>query len=246
LQVRVLHRLHYLMTRTLYLLPAPLGEITSYHYPDQYRILANAAVLFIAENAKSARACLKALLDYPIQQARIEEIGTSYDEEPLIRLLESVQDGESVLLLSDAGCPAVADPGGRIILAAHGQDYRVVPLPGPSSIILALMASGLNGQGFTFHGYLPAKPAERKAALSRIESESRESGYTQIFIEAPYRNDAIIADMVTMLKPQTMLTIAAGITTTDESIHTRSIAEWKRGLPALKDVPAVFLLLARK
>lgn len=232
--------------RILYLLPAPLGEISSYHYPDQYRALANAATLFIAENAKSARTCLKALLDYPIQQARIEEIGTSYDEEPLIRLLKAVPDGESVMLLSDAGCPAVADPGGRIILAAHGLDYRVVPLPGPSSIILALMASGLNGQGFTFRGYLPAKPAERKAELSRIEAESRSSGYTQIFIEAPYRNDALIADMVSVLKPQTLLTIAAGITTTDESIHTRSIAAWNRGLPALKDIPAVFLLLARK
>jgi 16S rRNA (cytidine1402-2'-O)-methyltransferase len=190
------------------------------------------------ENAKSARAFLGAL-GMPVRELSIKVIDDERD--PLAPLREK----RSLGLLSEAGCPAIADPGAALIEAAHREGYRVVPLVGPSSIVLALMASGLEGQRFAFCGYLPRETADRNRRIRELEQRSRKEKETEIFIETPYRNDVLLSALLEVGHADTRLCIAADLTLATENVQTKSVAEWRRAKAAIGRRPAVFLLLSQ-
>ena len=234
----------------LYLVPVALGDSTPWaHFlPQQAQKIAAQLRHFVVETARAARAHLKQL-DYPhpLRDTDIRELPPSTEHNAhaaLDALLAPALAGEDIGLMSDAGCPAVADPGARLVARAHALGVRVVPLVGPSSILLGLMGSGLNGQSFCFHGYLPVGESERDTALRAIEDESRRLGRTQIFIETPYRNERMFDALLKLLKPETRLCIGCELNTDNEFLHTRSVREWKKAdRPALAKRPALFLLL---
>ena len=161
------------------------------------------------------------------------------------KMLAALQAGKQVAIISEAGCPGVADPGQSLVYIAQQQGYRVIPLVGPNSILLALMASGMNGQHFTFHGYLPIDSVERKKKIKELETISLKENSTQLFIETPYRNQAMLADLINTCRDQTLLCVAADITGEGESILTQPIGAWKKGTYQYHKRPAIFLLLAR-
>ena len=230
----------------LYLIPTPLGE------GDPARVLP-ASVLeiiptlscFVVEELRTARrflsaAGLKGKID-TLEFHELNEHTRPADVEAYARLFE---DGRSVGLLSEAGLPAVADPGALLVALCHRRGIEVVPLVGPSSLMLALMASGLNGQSFAFVGYIPAKTEERRAALRALEKRSSAQHQTQILIETPYRNDSLLADMLGVLNAHTRLCIAADLTCPDQFIRTRTVAEWKEKPVTIGKRPCVFILLS--
>lgn len=233
-------------TGTLYLLPTGLGSGAVGHLlAGSVLSLAGRLTHFVAENPKSARAFLKhAGYPRPLTEASIATLDKNTPEAAIPGLLGPLQSGMDVGLLSEAGCPAVADPGALLVLAAHRAGIAVVPLVGPSSILLALMASGLNGQRFSFHGYLPVADAGRAKALQALERHSLREGATQIFIETPYRNEAMLRALLDHCADKTWLCIATDLTLPTEHVATRRIAEWRRKPPALDRRPSVFLLLA--
>ena len=235
------------MTGTLYLIPVPLGPSA----PQESLtpgVLATIRPLghFVVEQAKTARAFLKAAgTDKPLQELELKELNEHTKSDALSDLLAPLRAGLDVGLLSEAGCPAVADPGANLVALAQQENIRVVPLIGPSSLLLALMASGLNGQRFAFQGYLPAKEAERTKALRDLESESRKRSQTQIFIETPYRNRAMFDAILATCQPGTRLTVATDLTQPGETIRTQTIQHWKKQTPPdIERRPSVFLLLA--
>ena len=201
---------------------------------------------FIAERAKTARHFIKAALpDKDLPSLEIFELNKRTLPEELAGFLLPAEKGEDIGLMSEAGCPGVADPGAEIVRLAHRKGIRVVPLVGPSSILLALMASGMNGQGFAFQGYLPAKKPELAKALKKLEQLSGKLKQTQIFIETPYRNHGLIAVALVSLKPGTRFCIAAELTLPTEFILTKTVGEWKRcKMPDLHKKPVIFLLMA--
>ena len=235
---------------TLYLIPVALGEATpwSAFLPAQAQAIAAGLRRFVVETARAARAHLKQL-DYPhpLRDTDIRELPADGPgaAAALDALLAPALAGEDIGLMSDAGCPAVADPGARLVARAHALGIRVAPLVGPSTILLGLMGSGLNGQSFAFHGYLPVGEGERDAALRALEDESRRLGRTQIFIETPYRNERMFEALLRTLKPETRLCVACELNTAGELLLTRTLREWKKAArPALARRPALFLLLA--
>lgn len=233
---------------TLFLVPVALGERTPWaHFlPAQTQAVAAGLRHFVVENARAARAHLKQL-DYPhpLRETDIRELPPEAAAPALDALLAPALAGADIGLMSDAGCPAVADPGARLVARAHALGVRVAPLVGPSSILLGLMGSGLNGQGFAFHGYLPVAEAERDAALRALEDESRKLGRTQIFIETPYRNERMLDALLRTLKPETRVCVACELNTDGEYVRTLQVREWRRTeRPALARRPALFLLLA--
>jgi 16S rRNA (cytidine1402-2'-O)-methyltransferase len=233
---------------SLYLVPVALGEHTPWaqFLPAQAQVIAAGLRHFVVETARAARAHLKQL-DYPhpLRETDIRELPAEAADAALDALLAPALAGADLGLLSDAGCPAVADPGARLVARAHALGLRVVPLVGPSSILLGLMGSGLNGQSFAFHGYLPVAEGERDTALRALEDESRKLGRTQIFIETPYRNERMFEALLRTLKPETRLCVACELNTASEFLLTRPVHEWKTGArPALARRPALFLLLA--
>lgn len=236
------------MAGTLYCLPNLIADGTlEAAVPPAVRSRAAGIRFFLVEAAKSARAYLK-LLGHPgpISDLRIEEIGHDPDPALLERWLEPVLAGEDAAIVSESGCPGIADPGAQIVARAQELGIRVVPLVGPSSILMTLMASGLDGQRFRFLGYLPVHADERLAALRTLEKESRRSE-TQLFIETPYRNTAMLESMLEALAPDTRITVATDVTGASESIRTLTAAGWKKR-PAeertLPKLPTVFALLA--
>ena len=231
----------------LYLIPVPLGDgPLEGVLPPDVRARASALTHFVAENAKSARAFLKSLpCALPVQQIAISELNEHTPAAALPALLAPLREGIDVGLISEAGCPAVADPGSALVALAHREDVPVIACVGPSSILLALMASGLSGQSFAFHGYLPAKEAARKERLRQLEKESRQEQRTQIFIETPYRNRQMFDALLGACAPATRLCIACDLTLASESVWTRTIAEWRKAdAPAIDRRPTVFLLQA--
>jgi len=202
---------------------------------------------FFAENPKAARAFLKRIA-YPLalSTATIITLDKDTPADAVTGLLAPLSKGIDVALVSEAGCPAIADPGALLVRAAHQAGIRVVPLVGPSSILLALMASGLNGQRFAFHGYMPIEKTRRSWHVRDLEQRSRRDDATQIFIETPYRNDAMLAAVLAECLPQTLLCVATDITQPTEQIVTRSIADWRRNIPELDKRPSVFLLYCGK
>ena len=232
---------------TLYLIPVPLGHISpeaSLPGPVLERI--HGLTHFVVENAKSARAFLKAAgTEQPLQALQLEELNEHTRPDALDRLLAPLRAGHDLGLLSEAGCPAVADPGANLVALAQSEGMRVVPLIGPSSLVLALMASGLNGQRFAFQGYLPAKDAERAKTLRELEAESRKRGQTQIFIETPYRNRQLFERILQTCQPGTRITLATDLSLPGESVRTLTVDQWKKETPPeIERRPSVFLLLA--
>lgn len=235
------------MAGTLYLVPNLLGLVPPEQVlPAKTIAIARRLDHFLAENAKPARAFLKSLDSArAVREIAIMELRVELSPGRLAELLAPLRAGHDVGLVSDAGCPGIADPGAQVVAAAHQARITVVPLVGPSSVLLALMASGMNGQGFTFHGYLPVKFPARTQALKALEGQSQRTGYAQLFIETPYRNEALLASIVETCKPSTRLCVAVDLTLESETVVSRPIAEWKKpefGRYAKR--PAMFILQA--
>ena len=235
------------MSGTLWLLPVALGDTPWEHYsPPATREAVCRLSLFVAENAKTARAELKRIgHPVPLRDLAIEQLPETPTAKDIESLLAPLLAGHDLGLMSEAGCPAVADPGALLVRRAHELGIVVKPLVGPSSLLLALMASGLDGQRFAFHGYLPAREPERSRRIAELESESARFRQTQIFIETPYRNHALFNALLLSCRPKTRLCLATDLTTDGEQISTRRIADWKAAAPPdLDKRPTVFLLLA--
>ena len=229
------------MAGILYAIPTPLGGKVADALPASALQTVRTLRCFIVENAKSARAFLKEVG----MPCAIQELEISVLEADVAPHIQKLQAKHSIGLLSEAGCPAIADPGAKLVEAAQREDIRVVPLIGPSSIVLALMASGLEGQRFAFCGYLPRDAEERKKKIGALESRSRRERETQIFIETPYRNDAMLAALLETCAPGTMLCTATDLTLPSESVTTRSVTDWRKKLQPIGKRPTVFLLLAK-
>jgi len=235
------------MAGILYLIPVPLGPTAPQEsLPANVLTVIHPLTHFVVEQAKTARAFLKAAgTAKPLQELLLEELNEHTRDAALDRLLEPLRAGHDVGLLPEAGCPAVADPGANLVALAQKENIRVVPLIGPSSLLLALMASGLNGQRFAFQGYLPTKEADRSKTLRELEAESRKRMQTQLFIETPYRNRAMFDAVLQTCQPATRLTVATDLTLPGESVITKTIAQWKKQTPPeIERRPTVFLLLA--
>ncbi|WP_353171249.1 SAM-dependent methyltransferase [Paracandidimonas soli] len=232
---------------SLHLIPVSLGEApSSLWLPEDVRRLAAGLTIYIAENAKTARAFLKSIqAATPLREITIHTLDARTDAREIREWLQPLRQGADIGLVSEAGCPAVADPGAKVVSVAHALGLPVRPWTGPSSILLGLMASGLDGQRFAFHGYAPVEPNARAAQLRTWENESRKHNQTQIFIETPYRNTAMLQTLLQALKSTTRLCIARGLTTPDEFVRTLTVAEWKNAAhPDLSKIPTVFLFLA--
>ncbi len=198
---------------------------------------------FIVENIRTARRFMKQVNKaIDIDRLTFFELNKHTHPNEIPSFLKPLENGEDVAVISEAGCPGVADPGADIVKLAHQKGIAVVPLVGPSSILLALMASGLNGQNFAFNGYLPVQSNERMRAINSLEKKVRNEHQTQIFIETPYRNNQLIADLLKSCSPSTLLCIAANITGENEFIATKSIGKWKKSVPDLHKQPAIFLI----
>jgi 16S rRNA (cytidine1402-2'-O)-methyltransferase len=228
----------------LYLIPTTLGETEPLEVmPYLVKTIIEKTNYFIVENEKSARRFIKKITPKKSQPDLVLMKLDKYAEEIETRTyLNACEQGISVGLLSEAGVPAVADPGATIVKMAHEKGIQVVPLVGPSSILLALMASGMNGQNFAFNGYLPIDKADRKKAIKELERLSKEKNQSQIFIETPYRNEKMFNDLKATLTPSTRLCIAADITLPEEYIRTYAIADWKKQHPDLHKRPAIFII----
>jgi 16S rRNA (cytidine1402-2'-O)-methyltransferase len=224
----------------LYAIPTPLGGAPADALPAPALRTVQSLRDFVVENAKSARAFLAAVG----MPCAIRELNITPLEHDLAALLKPLQAGRSLGLLSEAGCPAIADPGAALVEAAHHAGFRVVPLVGPSSITLALMASGLEGQRFAFCGYLPREKSDRDQRIRALEKRSRSERETEIFIETPYRNEALLDSLLETCSPSTALCVAADLTLAGETIVTKSIARWRAEKKPIGRRPAVFLLLA--
>jgi 16S rRNA (cytidine1402-2'-O)-methyltransferase len=245
------------MPGTLYLIPNTLGdtEALSHVIPEHVQATTAALGYFVAENAKTARAFLKLVgaqhpLSRPLQEIKISELNVNTPANALLGLLEPLLAGEDAGLVSEAGVPAVADPGADLVRLAHQHGIPVRPLVGPSSLLLSVMASGLNGQSFAFNGYLPTDAALRAKRIKELELRSRSEKQTQLLIETPYRNAAMLDALVGACQPGTLICVATDLSLPGETIRTQNGAKWKAQLaagqtPDFHKKPTVFLLLAQ-
>lgn len=226
----------------LYLIPTPIGTIAD--YPESNRDIINSLDYFVVENIRTARRFLAPLkLDRTIDEMTFTELNEHTEVHHVEAMLEPMlKQGRNCGILSEAGLPCVADPGAMLVAAAHRHNIEVVPLVGASSIMLALMASGSNGQSFAFNGYLPVKQPDRNKTLQKFERRAVTEHQSQIFIETPYRNDKLLADMLQTLSDSTMMTIAAGLNTPEQLIKSRSIAAWKKNRVEIGKRPTIFII----
>jgi 16S rRNA (cytidine1402-2'-O)-methyltransferase len=227
----------------IYLIPVTLGGDDYLKViPEKVISLTRQLRFFIVEDIRSARRFLRLIdKEFPIDDSVFYELNEHTAESDIEHYLEPVSKGSDIGVLSEAGLPGIADPGAKIIALAHRKKITVIPLSGPSSILLALISSGLNGQNFTFNGYLPVKPSERIAKLRELEKKAGE-GFAQIFMETPYRNQKMFESILATCKNDTLLCIAADISLPAESIITMRISEWKHELPALNDRLVVYIM----
>ncbi|WP_028454264.1 SAM-dependent methyltransferase [Chitinilyticum litopenaei] len=235
------------MSGTLYLIPTPLGGDTLADIlPADVIGIAQRLTHFIVEAPKTARAHLKRFgTPHELRSLWMQELNEHSKDGNLASLLEPLLAGHDVGLMSEAGCPGVADPGANLVRLAHRKGIRVMPLVGPSSILLALMGSGANGQKFRFNGYLPANDVERVAAIRALETSSQKEKQAELFIETPYRNKALLDALLTSARPQTLLTVACNLSLADQYLKSLSIADWQRSpAPDLHKKPTVFVLYA--
>jgi len=228
---------------TLYLIPVPLAENAVAKSLTPYLVdTINSIKEYIVENEKTARRVLKeAGLKTPQSELIIHDYG-KYNRDDISDFFKGLQAGNNVGLMSEAGCPGVADPGSDIVERAHRMGIKVVPLVGPSSILLALMASGFNGQSFTFHGYLPIDKAERSKKIKELEALAIKNSQTQIFIETPFRNNPMLEEILRSANSKTKLCIACDLTADTELVQTKTIADWQKKVPDLHKRPTIFLL----
>ena len=229
---------------TLYLIPVTLGDSPHNRVLPAYNNeIINNLNYFIVENLRSARRFLKRCnRDIVIDDLTFYELNKHTDRKQISRYLKAMETGNDIGVLSEAGCPAIADPGADVVNIAQRRGYKVVPLVGPSSILMGLMGSGFNGQSFAFHGYLPIQAGERAREIKKLEARSYSENQTQIFIETPYRNQKFAEDLIAQCKPHTQLCIAMNISLDNEYIVTKTMREWKGKLPEMHKQPAVFLI----
>ncbi len=228
----------------LFLIPVTLGdsEISTVIPQDNREVILSISH-FIVENLRTARRFLKKIdRNIDIDSLQFFELNKHTDKNELASFLKPIKGGNHVGLMSEAGCPGVADPGADIVKIAHQQKIQVAPLVGPSSILLAMMASGMNGQNFAFNGYLPIKKGEKTKEIRRLENRIYSENQSQVFIEAPYRNKAVLEDFISACKDQTLLCIACDLTLESEFIQTKPISAWKKKLPDIQKRPAIFIL----
>lgn len=229
---------------SLYLIPSLLGDTPVEQVIPPFNIeVVSRLRFFIVENVRSARRFLKKCNPgIDIDTLTFYELNKHTDPVRIADYLLPMKSGENMGVLSEAGCPAIADPGAEAVDIARREGYRIVPLAGPSSILMSLMASGFNGQSFAFHGYLPIDAGERAGKLKQLEARAYNEDQTQLFIETPYRNHKLAEDILLHCKPHTRLCIAINISCEEESVETRSVKAWKGKLPDMRKKPAVFLL----
>ncbi|WP_287283720.1 SAM-dependent methyltransferase [Treponema sp.] len=230
----------------LYLIPVTLGDTAIDKVLPSYNTTIIRGIKdFIVENTKSARRFLAQTdSSLPIEDFNFTELNEHTDLKTISHFLDPlIKHKRPMGVISEAGCPAVADPGAAVVEMAQKKNLDVIPLTGPSSMIMAVMASGFNGQSFAFNGYLPVKPAERAQKIRQLEARACKENQTQLFIEAPYRNIKMFETILQSCRPDTRLCIACGITTEAEYIHTKTIAEWKKSeVPEINKIPAIFLI----
>lgn len=228
----------------LYMIPTTLGDTTLERVlpPDLTSLISSISV-FIVENVRTARRFLKKVNPaIVIDQLTFFELNQHTDKNDISRYLEPLQQGNDIGIISEAGCPGIADPGAEVVRIAHTKDIKVVPLVGPSSILLALMASGMSGQNFAFNGYLPIKNPEKSLQIKFLEKRMQTEGQTQVFIEAPYRNLQLLEELLKNCEPRTLLCIAADITLDTEFIKTKPVSYWKTNIPDIQKKPAIFMI----
>jgi len=230
----------------LFMIPTVLAENTAHWVisPQVKEVIANTKI-FLVENPRSARRYISSLkLGITIEELQFEVLDKDTPPEQVSRLMMPLLNGADIGVISEAGCPGIADPGALAVAYAHQKGIQVVPISGPSSMFLALMGSGFSGQSFAFHGYLPIDKKERAASLKKLEQESVREKRAQLFMETPFRNNQLLADALASLSPQTKLCIAKNLTAADELIQTKTIADWKNHPLDLHKVPTVFILQA--
>jgi 16S rRNA (cytidine1402-2'-O)-methyltransferase len=229
------------------LIPSLLGETEPDKVLPAYTIrCAQETRFFLVENLREARRFLSKLgMPVPITELNVAAIPEHENDPGWKDLLSVLLQGENIGVISDAGCPGVADPGSLVVQKAHALGIEVEPLVGPSSFLLAIMAAGFNGQSFCFHGYLPIEKQERKKILKRLEEESQRKGITQMFMETPYRNQALLQTLKETCRPETYLCVAAGLSTNKAFIESKPLKDWKLDQPQIHKVPAVFLIFVR-
>ena len=233
-------------TGRLYLIPVTLGDTEPLEVlPISIKKAVEHIDHYIVENEKSARRFIKKISSGKSQSSlHISVLNKFTEAQEIPSFLVPISQGHDIGIISEAGCPGIADPGADVVGVAHEKGIQVVPLVGPSSITLALMSSGMNGQNFAFNGYLPIDSAERKSAIKRLEKISRDSGQTQLFIETPYRNEKMLSELIKLLHPNTRLCVACDITLPTEYIATKSAADWKMTKVELHKRPAIFIVQA--
>ncbi len=232
------------METALYLLPVTLGDTSVEKVlPSYNKEIITAIKYFIVEDVRSARRFLKKVdRSIVIDDLTFYTLNKHTSPEEISSFLQPLSEGNSMGVISEAGCHAVADPGADVVAIAQRKNYKVIPLVGPSSIILSVMASGFNGQSFAFHGYLPIEPSDRIKRLKELENRVYSENQTQLFIETPYRNNKMMEDIMKACRPQTRLCIAANITCEGEYIKTRTLREWNGKFPDLSKIPCIFLI----
>lgn len=227
----------------IYLIPTTLGETSPLEVlPLSVKKIVEQVDYFIVENEKSARGFIKSICPGKSQPKLIISLLNKFtDPLEIPDFLEPCFEGNDIGVISEAGCPGIADPGAEIVKLAHQNQIKVIPLVGPSSILMAMMTSGMNGQSFAFNGYLPIDKQQRKKQIKRLEKRSQDENQSQLFIETPYRNDAFLSDLITTLHPQTNVCVACDITLTTEMIQTKTVEEWKKTKVDLHKRPTLFI-----
>ncbi|MGZ8545584.1 MAG: SAM-dependent methyltransferase [Flavisolibacter sp.] len=232
------------MSTTVYLIPTVLSEGQTNVLPAYLLDAVKQCPVFFVENERTARRFLKLLWKEIVIDDQEWFSMKTVDNMVMQAFRQKIKEGKNIGIISEAGCPGVADPGQKLVAMAQEMNVTIKPLVGPSSILLALMASGMNGQHFQFTGYLPIEPGERVKSIRQLESESRQKNCTQIFIETPYRNNQLLETIIKTCLPQTRLCIAVDLTAPEETVKTKTIQEWKRESVNLHKRPAIFLLSA--
>jgi len=228
----------------VYIIPNVISENTQEEViPAQVKNAILACDFFLVESIRTARRYISSLkLGLVIDDLRFETLDKNTSFEDCIDLIQPILEGENAGIISESGCPGIADPGARLVHMAHQFNIKCIPIVGPSSILMALMASGFNGQSFAFHGYLPIDKKDRQQRIKGLEKESKEKDQTQIFMDTPYRNEQLLVDILKVARKDTFLCIARDITGEKELVITKSIGKWKAGDIALNKVPTIFLL----
>jgi 16S rRNA (cytidine1402-2'-O)-methyltransferase len=228
---------------TLYLIPTPLSDDQGKSISPEVMEVVTSLDNFLVENVRTARRFISSLnTGKVIENISFNLLDKNTPPDTISALMKPVMNGMDIGVMSEAGCPGIADPGNLAVQFAHQYDIRVVPLTGPSSIFMSLMASGFNGQSFVFHGYLPINKNERVQSIKKIEKNALQLHQTQIFMETPYRNNQLVADLIKSCSPSTKLCIARDITGGQEMIRTKRMHEWKKSIPDLHKIPVIFLI----